>query len=62
VPAAATPPREARALAPAIDIIPASGYAAQALTNGAQVHDFSFIGKPYTLAQIRKQRRTAQGA
>lgn len=51
--------KEARALIPGLKIILASGYAPQALTEGADIFDFGFISKPYTLAQILKQLRTA---
>jgi PAS domain S-box-containing protein len=51
--------KEARSLLPNLKIILASGYAPQALTEGADIFDFGFISKPYTLAQILKQLRTA---
>jgi PAS domain S-box-containing protein len=51
--------KEARTLLPHLKIILASGYAPQALTEGADIFDFGFISKPYTLAQILKQLRTA---
>jgi PAS domain S-box-containing protein len=54
--------QEARALAPQMKIILASGYAPEALSEGAGELDFGFVRKPYTLAQILKQLRTAQGA
>lgn len=54
--------REARALAPDLKIILASGYAPESLTEGTDALEFGFVSKPYTLAQILKQLRTAQGA
>jgi len=53
--------REARLLRPALKIILASGYAAEALDDGGSVADeFAFIAKPYTLAQILKHLRAAR--
>jgi PAS domain S-box-containing protein len=54
--------KEARALVPSLKIILASGYAPQELTEGTDIHDFGFISKPYSLAQILKQLRTATAA
>jgi PAS domain S-box-containing protein len=54
--------KEARALVPSLKIILASGYAPQELTEGTDIYDFGFISKPYTLAQILKQLRTATAA
>ncbi|MDB5919278.1 MAG: hybrid sensor histidine kinase/response regulator [Massilia sp.] len=54
--------KEARALIPGLKIILASGYAPQALTEGTDIFDYGFISKPYTLAQILKQLRTATAA
>ncbi|MES2257659.1 MAG: PAS domain S-box protein [Pseudomonadota bacterium] len=50
--------RQARQLYPSLKIILASGYATGALGDDqAAIEDFSFIAKPYTLAQILKELR-----
>lgn len=50
---------KARALAPAMKIILASGYTAEALGDGAADADYDFINKPYSLEQIVKKLRSA---
>ena len=48
----------ARALAPGMKIILASGHAAPALAAaGAQIDEFQLISKPYTMAQLLRQLR-----
>jgi CheY-like chemotaxis protein len=51
---------EARALAPKMKIILASGYAAPALGDeNARMDQFGFITKPYTVSQILRQLRAS---
>jgi PAS domain S-box-containing protein len=52
--------KKARALAPNIKVILASGYATPALKlENAGVHAFQFITKPYSLSQVAKKLRVA---
>lgn len=52
--------REARELIPGIKVVLASGYPEPALEhNGAGLHDFHFIRKPYRMAEIIKKLREA---
>jgi PAS domain S-box-containing protein len=50
--------KAAHARAPAMRIILASGYTTAALTSQTVADHFSFINKPYTMAQILKQLRS----
>jgi PAS domain S-box-containing protein len=53
--------RQARVLSPSIKIILASGHAAEALgDDNFAVAEFSFLAKPYTMAQILKALRAAR--
>ena len=49
---------KARALAPGMKIILASGYAAEAIADGLAQGGFDFINKPYSLAQVVKKLRS----
>ena len=51
---------KARAHAPGMKIVLASGYAADAFAKEASGTNYEFINKPYSLAQIIKKLRTAQ--
>ncbi len=54
--------RHARILAPRTKIILASGYAAEALSDGDAIENIEFISKPYSVAQLLKLLRTAVSA